>query len=72
VNPRFGAEPKLNIELVQKFAYCEIYQPRSLVERSVVARRHNDELPIWQTSEYFGIFFDGGEVVVASHDEYGY
>jgi len=32
----------------------------------VVARWHNDELPIRQTSEYFGIFFDGGEVVVAA------
>jgi hypothetical protein len=58
--------------LVQKLAYCEIDQFRPLVESSVVARWHNDELPIRQISEYFGSFFDGGEVMVASHDEYRY
>jgi hypothetical protein len=58
--------------LVQKFAYCEIDQLWALAKRSVVARGHNDELPIRQISEYFGIFFDGGEVVVASHDKHRY
>ena len=60
------------IGLVQKLPYCEINQLRSLVECSVVARWHNDELPIRQISEYLGIFFDGGKVMVASHDEYRY
>ena len=50
--------------------YRQIDQIRSLVERYVVARWHYDELTIWQTSKYLGIFFDGGEVVVAGHDEY--
>ena len=45
--------------------YRQIDQIRSLVERYVVARWHYDELTIWQTSKYLGIFLDGGEVVVA-------
>ena len=74
-------DSRRNIELVgwgaligwvQKLAYREIDQLRALVERSVVARWHNDELPIRQITEDFGIFFGGGEVVVASHDQYRY
>lgn len=34
------------IGLIQKLAYSEIDQVRSFVKRSVVARRHNDVLPV--------------------------
>ena len=64
--------PGAAIGLVQKLPYCEIHKFRPLVESSVVARWHDEELPIRQISEYFGIFFDGGEVMVTSHNEYRY
>ena len=54
---------------VEKLAYREIDQVRSSGERSVVTRRHNNQLPVRQAPVYLGILFDRCEVVVASHNK---
>jgi len=53
--------------LVEKFAYREIDQVRPAVKRSVLTRRHYEQLRMRQSAKYLGVLLNRCEVVIARH-----